>query len=149
MPTYLTTPLLDSPAQTLVNPVNTVGVMGKGLALAFKQRYPAMYQEYRRLCQQGRLQIGRLHVYQAPGKIIVNFPTKKHWRQPSRIEYIEAGLEAFVTTYQDYDISGVAFPQLGCGYGGLGWKEEVKPVMEQYLKGLPIPVYIHVYVPDR
>ncbi len=87
MISYLTTNLFDSPAQTLVNTVNTVGVMGKGIALAFKQRYPEMYRQYRELCQAGELEVGKLFVYQAGDKIIVNFPTKKHWRSPSRIEY--------------------------------------------------------------
>jgi len=86
-----------------------------------------------------------LHVYHAADKIIVNFPTKKHWRNPSQLIYIEAGLETFVADYERYGITSVAFPQLGCGNGELGWEGQVKPVMERYLKDLPIPVYIHLY----
>lgn len=144
MLTYLTTSLFDSPAQTLVNPVNTAGVMGKGLALAFKQRYPEMYQQYRELCHAGQLEIGKLHVYRMLDQTIVNFPTKKHWRNSSQIEYIEAGLAEFVRSYSQHGITSVSFPQLGCGHGGLDWKEQVQPVMERYLKDLPIPVYIHL-----
>ena len=155
MLTYLTINLFHSPAQTLVNTVNTVGVMGKGIALVFKQLYPDMYHQYRHLCKTGKLKIGTLYVYRTPNKMIVNFPTKKHWRNPSRVEYIEAGLEIFVKTYGNYGISSVSFPQLGCGHGELDWEQQVQPVMEHYLKDLPIPVYIHLYpklsdfVPER
>lgn len=155
MLTYLTTNLFDSPAQTLVNTVNTVGVMGKGIALIFKQLYPEMYKQYRQLCKTGQFDIGQLYIYRTPNKIIVNFPTKKHWRNPSDEEYIEAGLETFVDKYMQYGISSVSFPQLGCGNGELDWEEQVKPLMERYLKDLPIPVYIHLYaqspdfVPER
>lgn len=145
MITYLTTNLFDSPAQTLVNTVNTVGVMGKGIALLFKQRYPEMYHQYRKLCQAGELEVGKLFIYRAADKIIVNFPTKKHWRSPSRLEYVEAGLKEFVRHYPEYEISSLSFPQLGCGQGGLNWEQEVQPVMEGYLKDLPTPVYIHLY----
>ena len=145
MLTYVTISLFDSPAQTLVNTVNTVGAMGKGMAAVFKQLYPEMYQQYRRLCMEGKLDIGMLYIYRTPNKIIVNFPTKKHWRQRSRIEYIEAGLERFVASYGDYGISSVSFPQLGCGHGELDWERQVQPVMERYLRGLPILVYIHLY----
>jgi O-acetyl-ADP-ribose deacetylase (regulator of RNase III) len=155
MLTYVTINLFKSPAQTLVNTINTVGVMGKGIALSFKNLYPTMYQEYRQLCQDGKLDIGKLHIYRTPNKFIVNFPTKKHWRNPSKIEYIEAGLQEFVRIYDRYGISSVSFPQLGCGNGELDWEGQVKPLMEHYLKDLPIPVYIHLYpkspefVPER
>jgi O-acetyl-ADP-ribose deacetylase (regulator of RNase III) len=145
MLTYLPTSLFDSPAQTLVNTVNTVGVMGKGIALVFKQRYPDMYQQYRELCQAGQLDIGKLHVYRKLNQVIVNFPTKKHWRNPSQIKYIEAGLAEFVHSYIQHGITSVSFPQLGCGQGGLDWERQVQPVMQCYLKDLPIPVYIHLY----
>ncbi|MFQ5342832.1 MAG: macro domain-containing protein [Anaerolineae bacterium] len=155
MLTYVTISLFESPAQTLVNTVNTVGVMGKGIAAVFKQLYPEMYKQYRRLCQEGELDVGKLYIYRTPNKIVVNFPTKKHWRQRSRVEYIEAGLGKFVTRYEDYGISSVSFPQLGCGHGELDWETQVQPVMERYLRDLPIPVYIHLYpklsdfIPER
>jgi O-acetyl-ADP-ribose deacetylase (regulator of RNase III) len=153
--TYVDINLFESPAQTLVNTVNTVGVMGKGIAAVFKRLYPEMFQKYRQICQQRKLEIGKLYVYRTPNKIIVNFPTKKHWRNPSEISYIESGLAKFVSVYQDYGISSVAFPQLGCGHGELNWENEVQPLMEHYLQKLPIPVYIHIYtkspdfVPER
>ncbi len=155
MLTYVTINLFKSPAQTLVNTVNTVGVMGKGIALTFKQLYPEMYQQYRTLCQTDQLEIGKLHIYRTPNKIVVNFPTKNHWRSPSQVAYIEAGLKEFVSSYGKYGISSVSFPQLGCGNGELDWAQQVQPVIEQYLKDLPIPVYIHLYpkspdfVPER
>ena len=155
MLTYVTINLFESPAQTLVNTVNTVGAMGKGIAAVFKELYPEMYKRYRRLCQEGKLDVGMLYIYRTPNKIIVNLPTKKHWRQPSRVEYIEAGLQKFVERYTDYGISSVSFPQLGCGHGELDWETQVQPVMERYLRELPIPVYIHLYpkppdfVPER
>jgi O-acetyl-ADP-ribose deacetylase (regulator of RNase III) len=140
---YLTTSLFDSPAQTLVNPVNTVGVMGSGLAAKFKALWPAMYEDYRCLCLGGVLRIGKLYLWRSPDRWVLNFPTKRHWRHRSRLDYIEAGLQCFVRIYSPWSITSVAFPKLGCGNGGLNW-EHVRPVMEQYLTDLPIPVYIHV-----
>ena len=148
MLTYLNTNLFKSPAQALVNAVNTVGVMGKGIALEFKNLYPDMYAAYRHRCKAGQLTIGKLFIYRTPNKVIVNFPTKQHWRQRSKVAYIQAGLEEFTKRYQDYSISSISFPQLGCGNGELDWETEVKPIMEQYLKPLPIPVYIHLF-PNR
>lgn len=155
MLSYLTTNLFDSPAQALVNTVNTVGVMGKGIALHFRELYPTMFDEYQRLCEEGKLDIGKLYVYRTPNKIIVNFPTKRHWRRPSRVEYIEAGLKTFAKHYADYGIASASFPQLGCGNGELDWKSQVQPLMEKYLRDLPIPIFIHLYtqsadfVPER
>jgi O-acetyl-ADP-ribose deacetylase (regulator of RNase III) len=137
---YTTTTLFESPAQTLVNTVNTVGVMGKGVAAEFKRRYPDMYSRYREFCDQGLLDIGKLHLYRTPNKWVLNFPTKKHWRNPSKLEYVEAGLEKFVDTYTDHGITSVSFPQLGCGNGNLEWRD-VRPLMEKYLQKL-IPLQI-------
>jgi O-acetyl-ADP-ribose deacetylase (regulator of RNase III) len=148
MITYLDISLFDSPAQTLVNTVNTVGVMGKGIALIFKQLYPEMYTEYRKLCDEKKFTMGMLYIYRTPNKIVVNFPTKQHWKYPSRLNYLETGLRKFVDRYQDYGISSVSFPQLGCGNGELDWQEQVQPLMERYLRDIPIPVYIHIYPSD-
>jgi O-acetyl-ADP-ribose deacetylase (regulator of RNase III) len=148
MITYLDISVFDSPAQTLVNTVNTVGVMGKGIALIFKQLYPEMYSEYHKLCDEKKFSIGMLYIYRTPNKIIVNFPTKNHWRNPSRLGYIETGLKKFIDHYQNYGISSISFPQLGCGNGELDWERQVQPLMERYLKDLPIPVYIHQYPQD-
>lgn len=152
---YITTSLFESPAQSIVNTVNIVGAMGKGIAKEFKRIYPDMFSQYRELCDKGELDIGRLHIYRTNNKIIINFPTKKHWRSPSKLEYVESGLGAFVKGFVEYGISSVSFPQLGTGNGELDWESQVRPVMEKYLKGLPIPVYIHMYpksphfIPER
>jgi O-acetyl-ADP-ribose deacetylase (regulator of RNase III) len=134
--------VLDSDAQTLVNTVNTMGVMGKGLALEFKKRYPRMYDSYQALCKAGRLKTGNLHLYPVGERIILNFPTKAHWRAPSRIEYVEAGLQKLVKHFPELGITSIAFPRLGCGLGGLDWESEVAPLMDRYLGELAINVYV-------
>jgi O-acetyl-ADP-ribose deacetylase (regulator of RNase III) len=144
MITYVEGDLFQSPAKVLVNPVNTAGVMGKGLALEFKRRYPAMFREYQVLCKKKQLDVGQLWIYKTPEKWILNFPTKRHWRQKSRPEYIEAGLERFVATYQEENIDSIAFPQLGCGSGQLDWETQVQLLMEKHLGPLPITIHIHV-----
>ena len=144
MITYVDFSLFDSPAKVLVNTVNTVGVMGKGIAKEFKSIYPEMFTEYQQLCESGRLNVGDLWVYKTPHKWVLNFPTKKHWRSPSKPDYLEAGLKKFSQIYQEARITSISFPQLGCGNGELDWKTESKPLMEKYLKGLPIEIFIHV-----
>jgi O-acetyl-ADP-ribose deacetylase (regulator of RNase III) len=140
---YVTGSLFESPAQTLVNTVNVVGVMGKGIAADFKKRYPAMYQQYVAFCKSGKFHIGQLWIYRTDHKWILNFPTKGHWRQPSKLEYIDAGLRKFVDTYSEQGIASVSFPQLGCGNGGLDWND-VRPIMVKYLDRIPIPVFVHI-----
>ncbi|GIP08866.1 hypothetical protein J1TS5_10360 [Paenibacillus macerans] len=144
MITYVKTNIFESPAQVLVNTVNTVGVMGKGIAKQFKTIYPEMFKQYQIYCEKGQLDIGKLWVYKTSHKWILNFPTKKHWRAPSKLEYIEAGLQKFVDTYAEKGIYSISFPLLGCGNGGLDWENEVKPLMEYYLKSLPIDIFIHL-----
>jgi O-acetyl-ADP-ribose deacetylase (regulator of RNase III) len=146
--TYLKSNLFFSPAQVLVNTVNTEGVMGKGIAKEFKKLFPDMFKNYQTLCESKKLQVGNLWIYKTPNKWVLNFPTKKSWRQPSKIEYIEAGLKKFVDNYSSKGIQSVAFPPLGCGNGELNWENDVKPLMEKYLKSLPIDVYIHLYTPN-
>lgn len=140
---YIEGNIFDSPAQVIVNTVNTVGVMGKGLALEFKNRYPEMFADYRAACEKHQFTMGKLMLWRAPDHWILLFPTKENWRNPSKLEYIERGLENFVNSYADKNISSIAFPKLGCGNGELDW-QEVKPLMEKYLKRLPIDVYIYV-----
>ncbi|WP_340139386.1 macro domain-containing protein [Lactobacillus intestinalis] len=148
-----------SPAQTLVNTVNTVGVMGKGVAKDFKKYYPQMYKKYRILSKRKQLNIGQLMISkeepiyyrrkptgQYRNRWVLNFPTKRHWRNKSKIEYIEAGLSKFVKEYKNRNIESISFPQLGVGNGGLNWNE-VQEVMEYYLEKVDIPVYIHIYSP--
>src|SRR5882672_1596604 len=132
MITYVRGNIFESPAQTLVNTVNTVGVMGRGVAVEFKRLYPEMFKAYREHCERGDLAIGRLFFYRTEHKSVLNFPTKKHWRQPSRPEYIEEGLKTFAQTYERVGIHSVAFPALGCGNGGLDFEKQVQPLMEKY-----------------
>jgi len=140
---YVRGNLLQSPAQVLVNTVNTVGVMVMGIALDFKRLFPEMYRQYRELCEQGQFHVGMLWLYKSPNKWVLNFPTKKHWRYPSRVEYIEAGLQKFVDSYANLGIHSVAFPPLGCGNGQLDFETQVKRPMENYLRKLPIEVFIY------
>ena len=147
MLTYKRTSLLEAKTQTLVNTVNCVGVMGKGIAKAFKKREPDMFTAYKNICDQKLLEPGKLWLWRGSEQWVLNFPTKIHWRNPSRMEWVEAGLEKFVNTYETQGITDIAFPKLGCGNGGLSW-EDVKPLMERYLSDLPIPVFIHDYTKD-
>lgn len=144
MLSYVIGDLFRSPAKVLVNTVNVVGVMGKGIAKDFKLIYPEMFQEYQQLCETKQLDIGKLSLYRTPHKWVLNFPTKRHWRNPSKLEYIEAGLKAFVSGYSANSITSVAFPPLGCGNGELNWEHQVRPLMEKYLKPLPIEVYVYL-----
>jgi O-acetyl-ADP-ribose deacetylase (regulator of RNase III) len=148
MITYVSGNLFDSPAQVLVNTVNIVGVMGKGIAKEFKKIYPEMFAEYQELCEHGKFTTGMLWLYKTKRKWILNFPTKKHWRQPSQVEYVEAGLQKFASTYADQGIHSIAFPALGCGNGELDFDSQVRPLMEQYLSVLPIETFIYLYNSD-
>lgn len=136
--------IFESTAQTLVNTINCVGVMGKGLALEFKNRYPTMFDKYKSFCDKGVFKPGVLWIYKAEdGKWILNFPTKVDWRNPSEISYIEEGLKKFVEIWKDKGITSIAFPLLGCSNGGLN-PDEVIPLMEKYLNqcdGLDITIY--------
>lgn len=135
--------LFESKCETIVNTVNCVGVMGKGIALEFKQRYPEMYGEYVEKCNSGELRPGVPYLYSdMSGKKVLNFPTKDHWRSPSRLSYISDGLDWFVNNYERCDIKSIAFPPLGCGNGGLAWSV-VGPLMYQKLKDLPIEIEIY------
>ena len=143
---YVQGDLFQSPAQVLVNTVNTVGVMGKGVALQFKRHFPDMYARYRELCEKGNFDVGSLWLYKSPNKWVLNFPTKRHWRQPSRLEDVESGLRKFVETYSSMGIHSIAFPPLGCGNGQLDFSSQVQPLMEKYLQPLPIEVFVY---PER
>ena len=144
MITYLSGDLFESPAKVLVNTVNTVGVMGKGIALKFKRIYPEMFEAYRNHCEQGNLQVGQLHLYKTANKWILNFPTKTHWRNPSKEEYIEAGLKKLKDRCAETGMTSIAFPELGCGNGGLDFEAQVKPLMEHYLGSLSVPTFIYL-----
>ncbi|HOJ07772.1 MAG: macro domain-containing protein [Ignavibacteriota bacterium] len=139
--------LFTSQAQALVNTVNTVGVMGAGVALEFRLRYPDMNEKYVELCKQKQIQIGKLWIYKAADRWIINFPTKEDWKDDSKIEYLEKGLQKFVDTYKEKGITSVAFPVLGSRHGNIPENESIK-VMESYLSRIDIPVEIYRYDPD-
>ncbi|MCA1704199.1 MAG: macro domain-containing protein, partial [Actinobacteria bacterium] len=125
--------LLDSDAEALVNTVNTVGVMGKGIALQFRRRYPDMFRAYERAAKRREVRLGQMHVWDTGAmtglRFVINFPTKGHWRARSRLPDIEAGLADLVRVVREKSISSIAVPPLGCGSGGLDWAE-VKPLIE-------------------
>lgn len=135
--------IFTTKTKTIVNTVNCVGVMGKGIALEFKKRYPLMFEEYKSLCKQKKVIPGRPYYYtDLFGNSIINFPTKDHWKSPSKLSYIIDGLDWFVDNYKELGITSIAFPPLGCGNGGLSW-ELVGPIMYEKLKDLPIEVEIY------
>ena len=143
--------IFTSPCQTLVNTVNCDGVMGAGIALEFKLRLPAMFDRYAELCQGRLIDIGKLWLYKPPvdsreQRWALNFPTKRHWKYPSKIEYLEAGLGKFLETYQQKGIQSIAFPVLGATNGGLD-EDESLAVMQRYLSQCDIPVEIYRYDP--
>jgi O-acetyl-ADP-ribose deacetylase (regulator of RNase III) len=124
--------LLRDDAQALVNTVNTVGVMGKGIALQFKRAFPEVFDAYATACKEGTVRPGRVHAVALPdGRWVLNFPTKRHWRQPSRLEDIRAGLDDLVRVIKKLGITSVAVPPLGCGNGGLPWPTVRALIMEK------------------
>lgn len=143
--TYVNGSIFNSPAKVLVNPVNTEGVMGKGLAKEFKSFFPEMFPLYLKVCESGAFTVGKLWLYKTPNKWVLNFPTKSTWRKPSEMEYIASGLQKFVDTYSKVGITSIAFPQLGCGNGELSWDNQVSSLMTAYLSKIPIDVFIHIY----
>ncbi len=142
---YVIGNLFQSPTRVLVNPVNTSGVMGKGIPGMFKRLYPEMFEAYRALCERQAFEIGHLWLYRTAHKWILNLPTKTHWRASAKIETIEMGLQKFASVYAEMGITAVSFPAFS---DGLRWDDEVRPLMEAYLDPLPVAVYIHMYDPD-
>ncbi|MFN5763116.1 MAG: macro domain-containing protein [Pseudanabaena sp.] len=139
---YTDTTVFNVDAQTIVNTVNCVGVMGAGLALEFQLRFPEMEKDYVDRCKDQKVEIGRPYLYKQYGNPwILNFPTKNHWKYPSKVEWIEQGLKYFAANYQKGGITSAAFPRLGCSRGGLEWNE-VSPLMEKYLQELDIDIFI-------
>jgi O-acetyl-ADP-ribose deacetylase (regulator of RNase III)/uncharacterized protein YwgA len=127
--------MFAEPVEALVNTVNCVGVMGKGVALEFKNRWPANFKAYKKICDAKELQPGQMFVFDTKSlfdsegpRYLVNFPTKAHWRSKSNISYVEDGLDALALTIQEYGIKSIGVPPLGCGNGGLDWAE-VKPLI--------------------
>lgn len=143
--------LLEANVEAVVNTVNTVGVMGKGIALMFKERFPKNYREYVAASKIGAIQIGKMFISATDElsgpKWVINFPTKKHWRYPTKIEWVRAGLVALRDVIQEKQISSIAVPPLGCGNGGLNWSD-VRPLIEEYLGNLT-DVEVIVYEPTQ
>lgn len=134
--------VFNAPVKTYVNAVNCSGIMGSGIALEFKLRYPDMFENYVKECKEGIIKIGRPKLYKCSNdEWILNFPTKNHWRPASKIEYIEEGLKYFVQNYKKLNFQSIAFPKLGTNNGGLDW-EEVRILMEKYLDNLDLEIYI-------
>ena len=135
--------MFESKMTTLVNTVNCVGVMGKGIAQVVKKKYPQMFEDYVHRCRSKQVRLGEpYHYSDLTGISIVNFPTKGHWRSATRVSDIRAGLKYFVAHVREWEIESVAFPPLGCGNGGLEWKQ-VGPLMYSSLKDLEIPVEMY------
>jgi len=141
--------ILEADVRALVNTVNTVGVMGKGIALQFKKAFPEMFEAYKAVCKAKTFQPGQVHVYDRGSMLnpryIINFPTKRHWKGKSRIADITAGLDALIEELKKRDIASVAIPPLGCGHGGLDWND-VRPLIERALERVP-EVESWIYVP--
>lgn len=128
--------IFTTSAQVLVNTVNCVGIMGAGMALECRYRYPDMFVEYKRLCTAHVIQPGHLHLWKRGNPWILNFPTKAHWRFPSKIEFIRSGLSDFARICNEESLVSVAFPRLGTSHGGLEW-EDVQPLMKSVLDSIP------------
>lgn len=144
---YITGNLFDSKADALVNTVNTVGVMGKGIALQFKEAFPENYRIYRQICKEKKLDIGEMLVTEesteaSGNKTIINFPTKKHWKYPSEYSFISQGLVALKKEIENRKIKSVAIPALGSHNGGLDW-QRVKTMIEESLSDLDCDIYIY------
>lgn len=140
---YDTGDIFSSTAEVIVNPVNCVGVSGAGLAAQFKDKYPDNYAVYRNACQSGILKIGSILYYQYGSRKIINFPTKLHWKNPSQLEYIDAGLQDLCRIVKEYHITSLAIPPLGCGLGGLQWRD-VESRIDHALSPL---TELHLYRP--
>ena len=142
--------LLEEEAEALVNTVNCVGIMGRGVALSFKKTFPDNFRAYAKACEEGAVQPGKMFVYETGHmtnpRLIINFPTKRHWRGKSRIEDIETGLKSLIETIRDYGIKSIAIPPLGSGLGGLNWPE-VKSRIKDSLQSLP-DLNVVVYEPS-
>lgn len=147
---YVSGDILKSKTEAIVNPVNCVGIMGKGVAKQFKDMFPDNFKAYEAACRHKAVQPGRMFVFETgnlvPPRFIVNFPTKRHWRDKSQIKDIESGLITLVKEILDRKISSVAIPALGCGLGELDWND-VRPLIEGAL-GVLDEVRVVVYGPQ-
>lgn len=135
--------ILQSKVQTLINTVNCVGIMGKGIALEFKNRFPEMFVDYARRCERGEVKPGVPYINKTLfPPYVINFPTKDHWKSASKITDIEKGLQYLLTHYKDWGVTSLAIPPLGCGNGQLEWRA-VGPMIYKYANQMDIPVEIY------
>ena len=140
---YKTGDILDTKCQAIVIPTNLIGIQGAGLAKQTRHKYPMWNLEYRKWCHMKHGAIGKLHIYRTfPSQYLVGFPTKNHYRNPSKLKYIRKGLKALVKWIDEGYISSVAIPKLGCGYGGLDW-EDVQILIEKYLNNHKVHVEVY------
>ena len=137
--------IFNSDCEFLVNPVNCVGVMGKGLALEFKNKYPLNFEIYKKACDNASFNIGNLLIVPVDNKFIVNFPTKKHWRNKSDLEFIKIGLEELKVAIKDFNIKSIALPKLGCGLGGLDWNE-VFDLIKDFHNSIVDNVLVQIFI---
>lgn len=128
--------ILNAEVDALVNPVNTRGVAGKGLALAFKRAFPVQFKCWKDACSRGFVRIGRVWCDKAGDQHVVYFPTKDDWRNPSKLEYIRSGLSDLIEVVGIMGFESIAIPALGCGEGGLSW-DDVRPLIEGAFQSLP------------
>ena len=138
---YLNKTVFNSKCDGLVNTVNCIGVMGAGLALEFALRYPEVEKKYEDDCKKRKVRIGTILTYKIDDVLVINFPTKFHWKNPSKIEWIASGLDYLKEHYKEWNIKSIAIPPLGCNNGGLDFNQ-VKPLIEQKLKDIDIDVCI-------
>ena len=143
--------IFSTQCDVIVNTVNCVGVMGAGIALEFKIRFPEMFKKYKEFCDNGSLDIGKLWIYSISNKKfgfnrILSFPTKKDWKNPSKEEFIIEGLKKFTQCYKQKNIYSIAFPYLGTGKGGIS-QEITLNIMNRYLYDLPIKIEVWEYDP--
>lgn len=145
MPTKIITGnIFTTKCNVIVNTVNCVGVMGAGIALECRLRYPEMYEKYKELCSRKLISIGNLWLYKTEKTWILNFPTKVDWKYPSRVEFIQKGLEKFVAVYEQKEINSIAFPMLGADRGGIN-VETTLAMLHKYLDPLPIDIELYKY----
>ena len=142
--------------EAIVNPVNCVGVAGKGLAAQFKKAWPANYRAYVAACKRGEIVPGKCFVFETYEtgvlpRFVINFPTKQYWKQPSRLDYIESGMVSLVAALHHYKLSSIAIPRLGCGLGRLNWNEVEPIVVRALLSGCESfthtpSIFVYLYV---
>ena len=141
--------IFKSSCEVIANPINCVGVMGGGLALAFKKRFPKHFDIYKKMCDRGEIRVGELYIVDGDEEHkVLLFPTKIHWRNPSLMEYVVDGLKYLAENYEKMDIKSIAIPAIGCGLGGLNW-EDVKEEITSVLSELDNKIEIEIYEPTN